>query len=137
MQPAGEAAFAKRREDRTAIYSFEGSWAFDDVAEAALRADADGWAFWEAQPKGYRRLATHWVMSAKRPETRERRLAQLVEACAASRRLPQLTGTARDRPPSALIRRSAAGDEALAVGAGAERPRPGHAAADRHGRRSG
>ena len=34
-------------------------------------------------------------MSAKRPETRERRLAQLAEACAAGRRLPQLTGTAR------------------------------------------
>ena len=70
MRPAGEAAFAARREDRTAIYSFDGSWAFDDGAEAALRADADGWAYWEAQPKGYRRLGTIWVMSAKRPETR-------------------------------------------------------------------
>ena len=95
MQPAGEAEFAKRREDRTAIYSFEGSWALDDVAEDRLRADADGWAFWEGLPKGYRRIATQWVMSAKRPETRERRLAQLAEACATSRRLPQLTGTAR------------------------------------------
>ena len=99
MRPAGEAAFAARREDRTAIYSFDGSWAFDDAAEAVLRADADGWAYWEAQPRGYRRLGTTWVMSAKRPETRERRLRQLVEACAAGRRLPQLTGTAR--PPDA------------------------------------
>ena len=95
MQPAGEAAFAARREDRTAIYSSDGTWAFDAEAEAALRADANGWAFWEAQPKGYRRLGTFWVMSAKRPETRERRLAQLLEGCVAGKRLPQLTGTAR------------------------------------------
>ena len=95
MRPAGEAEFARRREDRTAIYSFDGTWALDDTAETALRADEDGWAYWEGLPKGYRRIATQWVMSAKRPETRERRLAQLAEACAAGRRLPQLTGTAR------------------------------------------
>ena len=59
-----------------------------------MRRDAAGWAFWEAQPKGYRRLGTHWVMSAKRPETRERRFAH-VEACTARERLPVLTGTAR------------------------------------------
>jgi uncharacterized protein YdeI (YjbR/CyaY-like superfamily) len=99
MRPAGEAAFAARREDRTAIYSFDGSWAFDEETEVALRADADVWAYWEAQPKGYRRLGTMWVMSAKRPETRQRRLARLVEACAAGRRLPQLTGAARAADP--------------------------------------
>jgi uncharacterized protein YdeI (YjbR/CyaY-like superfamily) len=99
MRPAGEAEFARRREDRTAIYSFDGSWALDTLAEARLRADADGWAYWEALPKGYRRIATQWVMSAKRQETRERRLAQVAEACAAGRRLPQLTGSAR--PPDA------------------------------------
>lgn len=95
LRPAGEAAFAERREDRTAIYSFDGSWALDEAAEAALRADPEGWAFWEAQPRGYRRLGTSWVMSAKRPETRERRLGQLVDACRAGERLPQVTGAAR------------------------------------------
>jgi uncharacterized protein YdeI (YjbR/CyaY-like superfamily) len=95
LRPAGEAAFAERREDRTAIYSFDGSWALDEAAEAALRADPEGWAFWEAQPRGYRRLGTSWVMSAKRPDTRERRLGQLVDACRAGERLPQVTGAAR------------------------------------------
>jgi uncharacterized protein YdeI (YjbR/CyaY-like superfamily) len=95
MRPGGEAAFEARRPDRTAIYSFDGDWRLDDDAEASLRANPSGWAFWEAQPKGYRRLATMWVMSAKRSETRERRLAQVVDACAAGERLPQLTGTAR------------------------------------------
>ena len=98
MRPAGEAAFGRRRDDRTAIYSFEGNWAFDEAADTAMRRDAAGWAFWEAQPPGYRRLATQWVMSAKRPETRERRVAQLVEACTVGERLPVVTGAAR--PPA-------------------------------------
>ena len=42
MPPAGEAAFARRRDDRTAVYSFEAALALDDEAEAALRADAAG-----------------------------------------------------------------------------------------------
>jgi len=98
MRPAGEATFARRREDRTGIYSFDGRWALDAEAEAALRRDGAGWAYWEAQPIGYRRHATQWVMSAKRAETRDRRLAQLVEACAAGERLPRLTGTPRREP---------------------------------------
>ena len=95
MRETGEAAFAARRDDRTAIYSFERSLELDEAADAALRADTAGWVFWEAQPAGYRRIATHWVMSAKRPETRGRRLAKLVEACATGDRLPELTGAPR------------------------------------------
>jgi hypothetical protein len=95
MRAAGEAAFAARREDRTAIYSFERVLELDEAAEAALRADPGGWAFWQAQPAGYRRIATHRVMSAKRPETREKWLAKLAEACVKRKRLPELTGEPR------------------------------------------
>ncbi len=52
MRPAGEAAFGRRRDDRTAIYSFEANLGFDAAAEAAMRRDTAGWAFWEAQPNG-------------------------------------------------------------------------------------
>ena len=92
MREGGEAAFAARREDRTAIYSFERYPALDEPGESALRSDPAGWAYWEALPMGYRRHATHWVMSAKRPETRAKRLESLVEACARGERLPRLTG---------------------------------------------
>jgi uncharacterized protein YdeI (YjbR/CyaY-like superfamily) len=95
MRPAGEAAFARRREDRTAIYSFDGTWAFDEPAEAAIRERPGAWAWFEAQPPGYRRQAAHWVMSAKRNDTRAGRLAKLVEGCAAGARLPEITGAAR------------------------------------------
>jgi hypothetical protein len=97
MRPAGEAAFERRREDRTSIYSFDGSWAMDPAAEEALRARDGAWDFWVVQPDGYRRLATAWVMSAKRPETRQRRLGALVEASAAGERLPEISGGRR--PP--------------------------------------
>jgi uncharacterized protein YdeI (YjbR/CyaY-like superfamily) len=95
MQPAGEAAFARRREDRTAVYSFEREpAAFSPEAEAAFRADSAAWAFWEAQPPGYRRTATDWVTSAKRPETQARRLARLLHHCAVGARVPELGGRA-------------------------------------------
>jgi len=95
MLPAGEAAFARRRADRTAVYSFERQpAAFSPEAEAAFRADRAAWSFWEAQPPGYRRTATDWVTSAKRPETQARRLAKLMHHCADGERVPELGGRA-------------------------------------------
>ena len=93
MRPAGEAAFAKRRADRTAVYSYErrGEASFSDEQRAALDADPAAAAFFDAQPPGYRQLATYWVVSAKKPETRERRMAQLIEDSAAGRRLKQFS----------------------------------------------
>jgi uncharacterized protein YdeI (YjbR/CyaY-like superfamily) len=95
MQPPGEEAFARRREDRTAVYSSDGALTFDEGSEAALRANDRAWEFWEGQPQGYRRTATHWVMSAKRPETRERRLAQLISDSVAGRRIGLLASPPR------------------------------------------
>ncbi len=69
MLPAGEAACAMRREDRTAIYLYERQDALDEAAQEAIRA-AGGQPFLEAQPMTYRRAATAWIMTAKRPETR-------------------------------------------------------------------
>jgi uncharacterized protein YdeI (YjbR/CyaY-like superfamily) len=96
MREPGEVAYAKRREDRTAVYSFERFPTLDADAEAALSEDPGARTFWEAQPPGYRRLATFWVSSAKRPETRAKRLAELVDACARGERLQRITG----KPPS-------------------------------------
>ncbi len=97
MQPAGEAAFALRTPERTATNSFEGTWALDAAAEAALQAVPGAWEFHQRQPPGYRRTAAYWVMSAKKPETRERRLAILAAESAAGRRPVQITGQARER----------------------------------------
>jgi uncharacterized protein YdeI (YjbR/CyaY-like superfamily) len=93
MAPAGEAAFAARREDRTAVYSYERRHEarFDNEQRSAFRANEAAWAWFEGQSDAYRHLATFWVVSAKRPETRARRLATLVECSAEGRRVPALT----------------------------------------------
>lgn len=81
MTEAGLAAYARRSDKRTGTYAYEqGDIVFDD---AALRADPVAWEFWNRQAPTYRKVAMHWVVSANRPETRERRMAQLVADCAA------------------------------------------------------
>ena len=92
MRPAGEAAFAARRDDRTAIYSFEQARDPELVAdeEAQFRANAGAWAWFSAKAPSFRKQALHWVISAKRPETRERRLATLIAASAEGRPIPPM-----------------------------------------------
>jgi hypothetical protein len=48
-------------------------------------------AFFESQPPGYKHIASYWVLSAKKPETRDKRLASLIACSAAHRRIPSLT----------------------------------------------
>ena len=56
--------------------------------EAEFRANAAAWADWDKRPPGYRKVVLHWITSAKRPETRARRLATLIESSAAGERIP-------------------------------------------------
>jgi uncharacterized protein YdeI (YjbR/CyaY-like superfamily) len=92
MRPAGEAAFARRTAARTGVYSFERKEAA--TLSAAQRAQLDAVpkaaAWFAAQAPWYQRVAIHWVISAKREETRERRLAELVADCRAGRRIKSL-----------------------------------------------
>jgi uncharacterized protein YdeI (YjbR/CyaY-like superfamily) len=100
MQPAGLAAFEARTEDNSAIYSFEQErpLVLPPEYEARLEADPAAHAYFTAQPPGYRRAAAHWVLSAKREETRLRRLAQLVECSAQGRKVPPLTPPGARQP---------------------------------------
>ncbi len=93
MQPAGLHAFATRRPDRTGVYSFERKEKarLPKNQAKALRANRKAAAFFDAQPPWYRRTAIHWVVSAKRQETRDRRLSRLIADSAAGRRIGPLT----------------------------------------------
>jgi uncharacterized protein YdeI (YjbR/CyaY-like superfamily) len=97
MRPAGLAAFEARSDDRSAIYAYEqrhgATLAPDD--ERAFRANERAWDFFQAQPAWYRRNALWWVVSAKREETRARRLRTLIEDSANGRRLRRLTPPGR------------------------------------------
>ena len=90
MRPAGLAAHAGVRESR--IYSYEQRKAasFPPAMARRFRSAAEAWRFFQAQPPSYRQPATWWVVSAKKPETRERRLATLIADSAAGRRIRHL-----------------------------------------------
>jgi uncharacterized protein YdeI (YjbR/CyaY-like superfamily) len=93
MTPAGLAVFDARRKTR-APYSHENQHAPLTLSAAyARRLHLHGPArrYFEAQPPWYRRNAQFWVMSAKREETRERRLTALIDACARGERLGQFS----------------------------------------------
>ncbi len=89
MTPPGEAAFALRSEERSLVYSYERAAPAELSPEAfaLFRHDAAAWAYFEACPPGYKKRMLHLVVSPKMQPTRDRRLAQLIEACRAGRRL--------------------------------------------------
>lgn len=90
VHAAGRAAFEKRDEARSGIYSYENAAAFDPAMESKFRKASAAWRFFEAQAPWYRRTAAHWVMSAKRDETRRRRLSLLIEHSKNGERIPPL-----------------------------------------------
>jgi uncharacterized protein YdeI (YjbR/CyaY-like superfamily) len=99
MAEAGLAAFEARTPERTGIYSFErrDPPRLAQAQQDEFRAHPAAWEFFESQPPSYRRTALHWVVSAKREETRARRLAKLIDDSEAGRRLAHLTASARRR----------------------------------------
>lgn len=92
VEPPGEAAWRARTEDNSSLYSYEQD-ARPSLPEGyveRLRGNAAAWADWQARPPGYRRMVAHWIASAKREETRQRRLAALIEDSAAGRKVKPL-----------------------------------------------
>jgi uncharacterized protein YdeI (YjbR/CyaY-like superfamily) len=93
MTAGGEAAY-ERDKHRSGVYSYEKPMAsLTRQEEALFRKDKSAWADWEARPAGYRRSVLGWVTGAKRPETRAKRLKELIEVSAQGRRLPQYDWT--------------------------------------------
>ena len=96
----GRAAFALRDEERSRIYAYENSTPLSEAMEAAFRKSRTAWKFFESQAPWYRRNASYWVMSAKREETRKRRLTLLIESSSRGEWLPQYVSPSR-RPRTA------------------------------------
>jgi uncharacterized protein YdeI (YjbR/CyaY-like superfamily) len=99
MRPAGRKAFEARRDERSGIYSYEqrGKANLGREFERQFRSNTRAWEFFRAQPPGYRTTATYWVVSAKREETRRRRLATLIDDSAHERTVRPLTSPAKRR----------------------------------------
>jgi uncharacterized protein YdeI (YjbR/CyaY-like superfamily) len=89
MHPAGLRAFEARKENRSGIYSYENRpQTLPAVYEKKLRKNAAAWKTFRAGPPWYRRTVTWWVVSAKKEETRLKRLDQLIEVSARGRTIP-------------------------------------------------
>ena len=98
VSPAGQAAFERRAAVKADRYSFENRPQDLPAAyEKTFRADKAAWEFFAAQPPGYRRTATWWIVSAARDETRERRLAALIADSRRHRRIGALTSPAKKK----------------------------------------
>jgi uncharacterized protein YdeI (YjbR/CyaY-like superfamily) len=92
MHPAGIAAFEARRPEKTGAYTYENRHRarLSPEHEQRFRANERAWTFFQEQPPGYRRMAIFWVMSAKREETRSRRLDTLIDDSAKGVRIALL-----------------------------------------------
>ena len=86
--PAGEKAFAARREDRSGIYAYEQRREqLEEPYASMLNKNRKAAAFFDAQPPGYRKVIGWWIVSAKQEQTRLKRLKTLIDACEKGKRL--------------------------------------------------
>ncbi len=92
VRPAGLKAFERRTEKRSGIYAYENRHAavLDKANEWKFRANRAAWQFFQHQPVGYRKTAIWWVVSARKEETRQKRLKTLIADSAARRRIGAL-----------------------------------------------
>ena len=92
MHAAGLKAFAARSEKKSGIYSYEQrkSAKFTPGQEKVFRANKFAWEFFRSQAPWYQRVTTYWVISAKKEETRLKRLSLLIEHSRHRRTLPRL-----------------------------------------------
>jgi uncharacterized protein YdeI (YjbR/CyaY-like superfamily) len=98
MTAPGLKAFAGRDEQKAMQYSYErATCKLEGGHEKQFRGNAKAWEFFQAQPPGYRRTATWWVISAKREETRGKRLATLIETSQHGRRLDMLVSQSKKK----------------------------------------
>ena len=98
MMTPGIAAFNAKDETRAGVYSFERERAeLEPQMKKRFRENAKAWKYFEAQPPYYRRIAAWWIISAKRDETREKRLAELIRVSSKEMRLAPFATTAQNR----------------------------------------
>jgi uncharacterized protein YdeI (YjbR/CyaY-like superfamily) len=88
MTSAGVRAYDENKH-KSGLYSYENEQKeLTPTEEKLFRKAKTAWADWKKRPRGYRKVVLHWVTSAKRPETRAKRLATLIEVSANGEKIP-------------------------------------------------
>lgn len=91
MKPAGLEAYEQMDEDNSEKSSYERkNVKLKKEYENKIRANEEAWDFFRELAPGYTRTSIHWVMSAKREDTRQRRLKILIESCKKEKKIPPL-----------------------------------------------
>jgi uncharacterized protein YdeI (YjbR/CyaY-like superfamily) len=99
MQPAGLKAFEARQENRSGIYSYEQRTAdLPDQYGKLLKKNSAAWQFFDVQSPSYKKAANWWVLSARKEETRLKRLKKLIDDSAHGRTIPQFTTIKKSKP---------------------------------------
>jgi uncharacterized protein YdeI (YjbR/CyaY-like superfamily) len=92
MQPAGLQAYQARKENKVGIYSYEQrSVDLEEPYNRLLKKDKAAWSFFQIQPASYRKAVSWWIISAKKEETRQKRLEKLIACSIQGQRLPEFT----------------------------------------------
>jgi len=92
MKPEGLKAFGFRKEEKSKIYSYENSLAeFDKSFEKIFKANKKAWQFYQTMTTTYRKITARWVMSAKQESTRLKRLNELINNCAAGKKIKAMS----------------------------------------------
>lgn len=110
MEPAGAAAYARALADEHAavVRAQVASGLLPEPYETRLAEDPGAWRFFhERAPASYREMCIHWVGSAKRAATRDRRAAEVIAACAEGRVIAPLASG----PVPGWVRRAAGPDQ--------------------------
>lgn len=90
MKPMGIAAFERREAAKSEIYVYEQkNVQFDKEYEVEIQNNPEAWSFFDQLAPSYKRQSIWWVMSAKREETRLKRLVVLIESSADGLKIPQ------------------------------------------------
>ena len=91
MQPAGLKAYRARQENRSGIYSYEQRSAnLEAPYDQLLKEHKAAWTFFQAQPAFYRKAVCWWIVSAKKEQTRLKRLEKLMNCSAQGERIPEM-----------------------------------------------
>jgi uncharacterized protein YdeI (YjbR/CyaY-like superfamily) len=92
MRASGRKAFEARQPREPGTYSYEQRHdvKLSPALDRRFRAEKKAWTWFHDQPPGYRSFALYWVMSAKKQETHERRLTQLIDDSASGLKVPPL-----------------------------------------------
>jgi uncharacterized protein YdeI (YjbR/CyaY-like superfamily) len=91
MQPAGLAAYEARKENKVGTYSYEQRTVdLPEPYQGLLKKNKAAWKFFAAQPPSYRKAISWWIACAKKDETRQKRLRELIGYCVNGERLPMM-----------------------------------------------